>query len=211
MTLKFWTQIIFAFMVIPAMAQYNPEAKEHLAKAANNVKSSTGIEAKFEVTLENKQEDMAETSEGTVWLKGEKFKLSIMGFDSYFDGETMWTHMVEEGEVNITTPDPEDEEGLTPTNIFSLYEKGFNFKIVEESSEQISIDMFPENREKPFSKINVVVNKTTNQFVSVTSIGKDGINNTIKIIAFKKDLNLEDSMFAFDASKYPDVEIVDMR
>lgn len=211
MTIRFWTQLILAFMIFPAMAQFNPEAKEYLAKAAENVKSSNGIEAQFEVILENKQENLSENSEGTVWLKGDKFKLSIMGFDSYYNGATMWTHMVDEGEVNITSPDPEDEEGLTPTNIFNLYEKGFNFKIVKDSEEHISIDMFPSDRDKPFSKINVVINKSTNQFVSVTSLGKDGINNTIKITSFKKDLNLDDAMFTFDASKHADVEIIDMR
>ena len=211
MTIKFWTKIFIALIALPAMAQFNPEAKTYLAKAADNVKTSNGIEAKFEVILENKQEDFNEKSEGSVLLKGDKFKLSIMGFDSYFDGTTMWTHMVEEGEVNISTPDPDDEDGLTPVNIFSLYENGFNFKIVEDATTNISIDMFPIDRDKPFSKINVIINKTNNQFVSVTSIGKDGINNTIKITAFKKDLNLADTIFAFDKSKFADVEIIDMR
>lgn len=215
MTNRLLIQIIALFVVIPCFAQFNPEAKDILDKAAKVVKTSSGVEATFEITLENKKEEIEETSKGTVWIKDDKFKLTIMGFESYFDGVTMWTHMVDEGEVNISTPDPAENEGLTPTGIFNLYEKGFQFKIVEEGTtdgkNMVSIDMFPKERDKPYFKINVVINKTDNQFVLVKSFGKDGVNNTISITSFIADKDFTDEMFKFDASKHPDVEVIDMR
>lgn len=212
---RFIIQLVTLFVFLPCFAQFNPEAKDILDKAAKIVKTTSGVEATFEITLENKKEQIEETSEGTVWIKGDKFKLSIMGFDSYCDGTTMWTHMIDEEEVNISTLDPSDEEGMTPTGIFNLYEKGFQFKIVEETNtngkNMVSIDMFPKERDKPFFKINILINKTDNQFVLVKSFGKDGINNTITITKFIVDKKLTDDMFTFDASKHPDVEIIDMR
>lgn len=192
-------------------AQFNPEAAEIIRPISENLIKSSGVEIDFVFTFENKQEEITETNEGKAFLRGNKYKLNMLGVSSFFDGKSQWIHMIEEEEVNITEPDLEDEEEFTPVNIFTMYEKGFRFKIIEDADNLITIDMIPDDTEKPFHKIRLKLDKENKTFVMVKSFGRDGIDNIIDIKSTKKDLNLNDDFFVFNSSDYPNVEVIDMR
>jgi outer membrane lipoprotein-sorting protein len=146
---------------------------------------------------------------------------------TYFDGKTIYQHLVDAEEVNIKEPDEEDEEsGLNPTQIFTLYETGFKFSYVKEqtittttTSNKTStttssfhvIDLFPLDEERPFSRIRLHIDTKTLEMKSLVSIGKDGNNITIKIKDFQPNIDLKDSDFVFDQAANPDVEVIDMR
>ncbi len=205
--------LAFLTVIVPLtiQAQFNPEAIDIIRPITENLLSSSGIEIDFVFTFENKQEDITETNEGKAFLKGNKYKLTMLGVNSFFDGSSQWVHMIDEEEVNITEPDPEDTEEFTPVNIFRMYEKGFRFKIVEDAADQVTIDMIPDDTEKPFHKIRLKLDKKNKTFLMVQSFGRDGINNIITLKSTKKDLNLNDDFFVFKASDYPNVEVIDMR
>lgn len=203
--------LITILIPVALHAQFNPEAAEIIRPISENLMKSSGVEIDFVFTFENKQEDITETNEGKVFLKGNKYKLNMLGVSSFFDGKSQWIHMIEEEEVNITEPDLEDEEEFTPVNIFTMYEKGFRFKIIEDVDKLITIDMIPDDAEKPFHKIRLKLDKKNKTFVMVKSFGRDGIDNIIDIKSTKKDLNINDEFFVFNASDYPNVEVIDMR
>ena len=84
--------------------------------------------------MENLQEEINEVYEGTISIKGDKYKANLMNVDTYFDGKTLWTHMIDEEEVNVDEPDPEDEETLNPASIFTIYQTGFKYAYLGEKN-----------------------------------------------------------------------------
>ena len=202
-------------VILPAQSPEVIKAGNILDKVSEIIQSHQSIRADFTFSMENKQADVTDTHKGTILIAGEKYKASVMNVDSYFDGTTLWTYLKEVDEVNISNPDPMDETTLSPSSIFNIHKQGFRYIFAGEDTidgEEINIvDMFPEDRDKPYSRIKVYVNKANNHITKISQIGKDGTNYIIDITNMETDVPFEPGMFTFDPDKHPDVEIIDMR
>ncbi|MFW5754059.1 MAG: LolA family protein [Marinilabiliaceae bacterium] len=209
---------VLLFCGSPALIAQSPEvqkAERILDQVSETTQSYESIKADFAFTLENIESDTQDTHEGSIILSGEKYKASVMNVDSYFDGETLWTHLKEVGEVNISHPDPQDDETLSPANIFNIYKEGFRYMFAGEDTVDGQtvdvVDLFPEDRDKSYSRIKLYVNQDNHHISKISQIGKDGNNYIIDIHEMKTDVPCESSMFIFDEEEHPDVDVIDMR
>jgi outer membrane lipoprotein-sorting protein len=202
-------------MAATTWSQDAEKAKQILNQVTAKTKTFTTIYAEFSFTLQNQQENISESYDGTIKIKGNKYKVSLMDVETFYDGKTMWTYMKEAGEVNVSTPDANDDSTLNPAKIFNMWEKGFKYQYVGEKTENgktlFEIDLFPENRDKPFSRIKLFIYKDNYQIASFRQIGKDGNNYTIKVKKMVTDQAYADTDFAFNKAAYPKVDVIDMR
>jgi len=213
--MKYTITILLAAISLVLQAQSHEKAKEILDKVSAQTKDYPSIVADFSFALENLQEDISEVYQGNIILKGNKYKVNLMDVDTYFDGEIMYTHMIDAEEVNITIPDLEDEETLNPATIFTIYEEGYTFNYVTdgvvEGKACHEIDLYPMNRDKPFSRVKLLILKDNLQIYSIRQVGKDGNNYTVIVNNMKTNEQINDNTFVFDKTKNSDVDIIDMR
>ena len=212
---KYISLLIISLLTLNLSAQEN-KAKTILDKVSAINKEYSSIKAEFSFSMDNAEEDIHESSDGNIILKGDKYRLFLMDVDTYFDGKTIYQHLIDAEEVNIKEPDEEDgESGISPTKIFNLYETGFKYSYVEEQTTPHGtfhvIDLFPLDLDRPFSRIRLHIDIKSLEMKSLVSIRKDGNNITVKIKTFKPNLEFKDSDFVFDQTANPDVEVVDMR
>ncbi|WP_421919938.1 LolA family protein [Marinifilum sp.] len=197
------------------LAAQDAKAKAILDKVSEINKQYKSIKAEFIFSMDNEEEDIHEISEGSILLKENKYKLQLMGVDTYFDGTTMYSHIIDAEEVSIKEPDEDEDESLNPAKIFSIYENGFTFKYVNEINENgvklHVIDLFPSDTERGFTHIRLKIDKTTNQIKALKSVGKDGNNVSITLKKLTPNVTLSDMDFVFDTAANPDVDINDMR
>jgi outer membrane lipoprotein-sorting protein len=127
----------------------------------------------------------------------------------------MWTYLKESNEVNITSPDPKDDNTLNPAKIFTIYESGYKIRFIRERFEKnralYEIELYPIDLKKDYTKINLKIDKDKNQIFSMKRFGKDGTDFYIEILNIKPNEEMADAMFVFDKSKYPKVEVNDLR
>lgn len=210
--LSFLTAVIFTTAID---AQIDAKSKEILAKASAKNKSYTSITAKFQIIIENSQANSKEKHDGSIDIKGDKYHIKMVNNESFFDGKTVWTLMTEANEVNISEPDPSDENVVNPAKVFTMYEKGFKAQFIGETTigtKKVSeIHLFPEAHDKPYSRIKLFVDNETSNIVRVAQVGKDGNIMTIEMSSFEVNKPLSDSLFTFDATKYPNVDVIDLR
>lgn len=205
---------------------YDPKAKSVLDKVSAKADECSTIKANFSYSMENVMEKTKDTHEGSFISKGNKYVISLMGSDVYFDGKTRWTHLKDADEVNITEPDMSEENFLNPTYIFVFYKKGYKYKYVQETTvngkKMHEIDLFPEKpeqkdvyKEKPkqkdFTRVKLLVEKETDQIYQVKVFGRDGTNYTITVTKLTPNEPIEDKKFAFDVAAHPDLEVIDLR
>lgn len=191
------------------------KAKDILDKVSAKMKTYTTVQAEFVSTMENLQDDVKETLNGTLKLKGNKYKLEISGTEIFTDGKTMWTYLKDANEVNISEPDPNDDSSLNPAKIFKIWESDFKFKFVKESFEKAvalyEIDLYPLKKDKQYSRITLKVDKDKLTISSIKYVGKEGNNYTIEIQKFTPNNPFADNLFTFDEKAHPGVEKIDMR
>lgn len=205
------TAIAFTSVTI---AQQDAKAKGILDRLSVKTKSYTSIKAKFEFTIKNKAEGINETQTGSIIIKGDKYFLSIKGQDVISDGKTVWTHLKESEEVQINdaVSDDEEEDFISPTKIFTLYESGFKYQFLKEADGIQIINLFPlDVKEKSYHRISLFINKAKNQVVKINVHQKDGGLSTYKILTFIPNTAIPASKFTFDKSKYPNIEVIDLR
>ena len=210
--------ILFSFALGFILNAQSPEvvkAKQILDKVAAKTKSYQTIRADFSFTLENLQAKMKDTHNGKIIIKGDKYKIDLMGVDTYYNGKTIWMHIKDAGEVNITEPDMMDDQSLNPATIFTIYEDGFKYLHVGETTlngkKADIIDLFPDKRDKPYSRIKLYIYQDNLQIGKISQIGKDGNNYIIDIKKMDVNAAIDDTQFTFDAIRNPNVDIIDMR
>ncbi|HTA63269.1 MAG TPA: outer membrane lipoprotein carrier protein LolA [Bacteroidia bacterium] len=207
----------FVFAQTPAVADQDPKAKAILDDLSKTTKSYKTISAEYELILLNKEKKQTDKQSGKIQVKGNKYKLEIPGNTIVCDGKTVWTYNKDAQEVSIKNFEPNSEEGLNPSNIFTLYETGYKYKY--EKEEKIGantyhvINLYPavKPEKKKFSIIKLFVEKTKKQVGEIKMMMKDGGTQTYEIKSFTPNAPLADTVFAFDTKSFKADQIVDER
>jgi outer membrane lipoprotein-sorting protein len=191
----------------------DPKAKAILDKVSATNKAASTIYIEFDYRLVNKPNGIDETQNGTIWLKGEKYKLIFPGLERYSDGKTMWTYLEDDEECQISNAVSDDEESFSPSSMLSIYESGFNYLYGSEDlingNKVDMIKLFPEGGGKPYHTIKIYINKSTSQIARIEIFGKDGNTFTYDLKEIKMNTAMANMLFVFDTSKAEDV--VDLR
>jgi outer membrane lipoprotein-sorting protein len=198
-----------------AFAQKDAMAKDLLDKSSEIFTRSAGISAFFTFNIKNVRAKTAESFDGTILMKGDKFFLSTPEADAWFDGKTQWVYLKNNQEVNISEPTKEELQLMTPAILFRIYKKDFNYKYVGERTDikgfpVYELELIPQKK-TDIKKIIVQVDKKNNLPVSIVILNKNEINNNIYINKYQTGQNYSDDTFVFDKKKYSGVEIIDLR
>ena len=195
------------------------KAKKILDEVSAKTKTYKTIVSDFILKSDNKSTNIHETQQGKVFLKGTKYKLDIANQTIINDTKTIWTIIkdAEEVQINNATDKAQKEDAITPSNIFTVYEKNFKYEFWKEEKDtkgamkQI-IKLFPtEPKKKNYHTIILSIDKTSKQINSMKILGKDGLETTYILKNFRTNDALDDALFTFNAKAYPKYEIVDMR
>ena len=171
---------------------------------------------KFHYTLKvTKDNKTLNSSQGDFALRGNRYRASYGGQEFFCDGTTIWNYQKSTNEVSIYEYDPEDDENLmNPQRILKDWEKQFRAKFIrDEFVNNVSVslvDMTPKVSQS-FYRIRLFVNKSNRQIVRIAIYEKDNTIYTYYIEQFNSNATFPDNYFAFDKSKYPGVEVNDMR
>ncbi len=213
-------KILFTFIIIGCTfilsAQQDSKAKEILDKLSSLTKSHKVIQTNFEIEYKNINDNTQNSSKGSITMMGEKYRLNFMGTESFFDGKILWNYIPEVKEVNISEPEPDDEDIFSnPRKLFTIYESDYKYQFIDNITEKgvnySIVDLYPNNIDEEYSRIRLTINIDDYFLSSATIFGKEGSHYIISINSYKTNFNFDDSYFTFNKSKYPDVEVIDMR
>ena len=73
------------------------------------------------------------------------------------------------------------------------------------------IELTPTDKTRPFHKVYLMVDKTAKSLYSTKFLEKSGGRYSYTITDMKSSASVTDKDFTFDKSKYPGVEVVDLR
>ncbi|MES2558777.1 MAG: outer membrane lipoprotein carrier protein LolA [Bacteroidota bacterium] len=209
---------LFSFVIISAQAQQKKVVDKGADKLLNTIskryKNFKTMKADFIYGIESKADKIQEKQKGTLLVKGNKFKLDIAGQLIICDNQTLWTYSKEVNEVQVNTYNPK-ESAIRLDDIFTMYGKGFLYKIADEmkegSREIAVVELTPKDKKRSFHKIKLTIDKTNQTILKSVVYDKNGTIHTYTITNQFPNIKLEDKAFVFDATKYPKVEVIDLR
>jgi outer membrane lipoprotein-sorting protein len=209
--------ILLAFVVFSNAQEQDPKAKAILDDLSKTTKTYKTITSDFVLMMYNKEKKLAEKQAGKVVVKGQMFKLEIPGNAIVCDGKTIWNHNKDAKEVTIKSFDPNNNDQLNPSKIFTIYETGFKFKYDKEEKVGTAtchvIDLFPttDQQKKKYHTVKLFVDKTKKQVVQMKIMMKDGTMNAYEIKSFKPNTVIADASFVFDTKGFKADQIIDER
>ncbi|MBK9419644.1 MAG: outer membrane lipoprotein carrier protein LolA [Flavobacteriales bacterium] len=207
--------LAFLSLFLHSFAQDDPKSRAIVDQLIAKNKSYTSFDADFSSRLLNTASKLDVKQDGNIKVKGRKFRLTVLDNTVINDGAALWTYSKKSNEVSIS--DPKDmDEALDPANLFNVYEKGFKSQYVGASTEDgvavETIKLFPlDPAKKPFHTVILTVDKAKMEPRKVVMKYKDGNEVTYVLKNFKPNAEMVDALFSFDKSKYPGVEVNDMR
>ena len=204
--------LIFGLLTILCYSQDNSDAELLLNKVSENIKNYDNIYINYAYTLQNIEEDINQTNNGSFVTENEKWRFEMLGVTRIFDGNKLYSISPDDEEVTISSQDPEDETTITPNKMLYFYEEGYYFEMDEsrfvgngQFRKKIQyVKLIPKDSEAEIKYILLGIDTEFNQIYEVIETGKNETVTTISIVDFEFNLPLDSKLFIFDEEKYQD-------
>ncbi len=203
--LTFILSFFVAFSSV-SFAQNSEKAKALLDEVSKKVRAYDNIEIEFSYVLENTTENIKQETRGDVALKDEKYRLNLMGTTRLFDGKKLYTIIPEDEEINISTYNPEDNTGITPSEMLTFYEDGYTYKwdikqnVKGRKIQYIKLTPIDSNAE--VKEILLGIDEQTKHIYNLIQTQDNGTKVTIKVNSFKTNQPMSSILFSFNEDKY---------
>ena len=158
-----------------------------------------------------------ETMEGDLVQKGEKFVFSFGEQIIYSDNASVWVHDPSINTVQIYDADfGDDGSFISPTEMLNIYRSDdYTYAIVNEYYEGKTVvkelDFKPLDADSEFFKIRLELTGKNNDIKTIKVFAKDGSRYILRIKSIVPNESIEDEYFTFDATKYDDIQIENLR
>ncbi len=214
--------IVLALCGLAVSAQNNslgkndPDAKKVLDGLSAKLKSYTAVQSSFTLKVQDSKGTLQGSKAGTIYVKGAKYHINIpSGQDIYCDGKDVWTYDKSSNETTISKSDPANQT-LSPEKFFTdFYDKDFLYKLNGESQMGgrlvQEVELTPTDKTKTFFKALLYVDKAAHTLVSVRWFDKSGNKYSLDITKLNGNAPLTDEQLAYNKSRHPGAEEVDLR
>jgi outer membrane lipoprotein-sorting protein len=187
-----------------SFAQDKAKAKQLLDEVSNKMTSYKTLYIEFKNVLENQEEQIRQETKGNASLKGEKYTVNFLGTTTIFDGTKNYLINPEDEEVNISSPEDNDE--ITPAKFFSFYKEGYDYSwdiLQNVNGRKIQfVKLMPIASDSEMKYVLLGIDNKTKNIYKLIQVGKNGSNYTLTITKFKPNLELPNKIFEFNKSKY---------
>lgn len=186
-----------------------------LDKAAAAYENANGIKATFTMRTQSEAQQVNESLEGVIQMKGDKFVWQTPDMTTWFDGKTQWTYVPRNEEVNVSTPTGDELQFTNPALLLRSYKKGFTATYKGECTapngkSAYEIELTPKKK-GDIVKAVLQIGKFSSLPAAITVETRNGMRSAIRISKLETGVNQPDSFFVFKEADFPDAEIIDLR
>jgi hypothetical protein len=185
-----------------------------LNEVSTKLKGYSNLVFTYKGNFKNVKSGVDMNLQGDAKISGEKYNVKYKGITYLFDGEKQYVINREDKQVDISSASGSDLE-ISPSNIFTFYDNGYNKVWDEEKNEggrRIQyIKLIPIKYDADYKKVMLGIDTVTKHIYNVIITEKSGTVVTFTLKSLKTDQPLAANTFTFDKSDYPDyqVEILD--
>lgn len=199
-------KILFVLLIALFPSFICAQSAERLVKSAVAELKRSAYEGQFTLLYYSAANDVTDKQSGHITLKGDKFHITLGGNETKFDGKTQWLFVSDHNEVSITEPTQDELKEISPLAMIEYYIA--KDRISESDNGEINFYP-PMPKDSEYFRIALRINKS-NLPSRLTIYQNNGDRITLVWDSLNKT-KVDDEYFYFDATKYPNVEINDLR
>ena len=199
--------ISFFLLCQPILYSQNSLSPEEiLNKAISAVSNAKGVEAKF--TIYNS----GYSGSGSIKTLGNKFNVILPDVEVWFNGKDLFTYNKNSGETTIVIPTDEELLESNPLGYVTSASKkyGVTNSTVKKQGRYV-LELLPKDKKNEIKRITLTLRQSDFMAEKIVVEPKNGTPITAEISSFKIGVSPSTSEFEYPRSKYPEVEIIDLR
>ncbi|MDR9373647.1 MAG: outer membrane lipoprotein carrier protein LolA [Schleiferiaceae bacterium] len=190
------------------------QAKTLLEEASQKMKSYKTVQIDFDYQFANNRVDppITQTKAGQITLQGDDYRLSMPSMKQLRMGNKLYNILPQDKEVQVTTYQPDAEEGLTPSKILNLFDQGYSYQMGGSETvngQKVRYVILKPNASESIDKVMVGIQADSKQVHSMKQWGTNGTVTTLTVKEVSPNPDLPQGFFRFDKSDYPGYYIAD--
>ena len=203
---------IILLQTIVLFGQSDPEAVKILDRFSSKALGAPALFMKFKLVNADLKENKKDTTGGSVLISKDKYRLDLDNNIVWSDGVTSWSYLIAEKEVTINKVDRKDNSLQNkPSEVLTMYKKGYKNRLVEERPETYIIDLYPEDINSELQRVRLSIGKSQLNLKTAEYKRKDGVVITLLLTEYNLNQKPDPDGYVFKSEKYKGVEIIDMR
>lgn len=196
--------LLFATQAVSA--QNNTEELIHIL--ANQIRNHKNVEMIFDYQLSPDGKVLGDIEKGHAWLQDEAYKIEMADQQTFSDGMTIWSYLVDDEEVMVSNA--ADGTDNTPFKLLTSLDESYVATLTSIDAKGIaSIELA--NPKGQYKRVTLKLDTKKTELKSADIYMEDGSKIVVTVKEMKYDQNLDDKFFTFDAKKHPNVDVIDMR
>lgn len=202
--MKSFVKVIIGVIICFQINAQN-KAQSYIDNMQKKFKSFGAFSANFSYSS-----DGGSTMNGSITVKGNKFRLKTAGQEIFNNGKEVATYIKEINEVNISSFDP-TEGDISPAKIYSFDKKSYKSNLVSDSGNLAVVELVPSAKNGQVQKITLRLDKASSEVREWTIQNKNGKKQNFKVTKLNSKISADEKTFNFDKKLFPGVEINDLR
>ncbi len=199
--------MLISLICSAATAQGQTSASQVLANAIKTINAAPSIEAKFRAKASD-----GSNVEGTLCMRRDRFSIVTKSFATWYDGSSMWSYSESAGETTLSIPTDDELLEANPFFIIDQYSTYYKPRISQHANGAYIIHLEPTSKNAPLKSADVTIKEANWLPSAVKATFANGQAMHIDITSInvlKSPLPITE--FTYPASKYPGVEVIDLR
>lgn len=151
---------------------------------------------------------------GNMQISGNKFKITTPDMITWYNGQTQWSYVLNNEEVNISTPTEEEQQNINPYAFVNIYKKGYNYSMRETTLRGkacYEVTLIAQDKKSSLPTIILDIEKS-NRVPLCVRLQHDAQTWTrITIQSYEDKQSFPANHFEFNRHDFPQAEIIDLR
>ena len=203
-------KLFFCFLIlISSISSFSNEKikEEILDDIVTKISGYKNISIDFDLLYENISLDIKTNKKGKLILENDKFSIDLDEQIIINNGDIQWTYIKDINDVQISNN--ELTEGVSNlSDLFKISKNDYKILFLNDEINFYLIELIPKTI-KSFIKIQIKFQKQNKEISEIKVFDKEGGKFIYSINKLTYDLEI--NSFYFDTSKFPGIEIIDLR
>ena len=203
-------KLFFCFLIlISSISSFSNEKikEEILDDIVTRISGYKNISIDFDLLYENISLDIKTNKKGKLIIENDKFSIDLDELIIINNGDIQWTYIKDINEVQISNN--ELTEGVSNlSDLFKISKNDYKILFLKDEINFYLIELIPKTI-KSFIKIQIKFQKQNKEISEIKVFDKEGGKFIYSINKLTYDLEI--NSFYFDTSKFPGIEIIDLR